>query len=210
MPTKSVGMLLAFHLTELVVQASRLPYSVQAGRPHHKEQSNHAHGKRGHATCKFLEKIMTQASNSVECCPPFDPEAWDGKTLEWEQKKFIKDKVFTIFYMPVNFGSVMKKLDAKVRQAGAAIPDWLCLSDHTSKWNMDLYLAVDKEIPNAENVALSGKFLCKVYEGPYKDTGKWCKDFETFAKSKGMRSRNGTCGTPPAPSAPKSTGRIMS
>jgi hypothetical protein len=186
MPTKSVGMLLAFHLTELVVQASRLPDTVQAGRPHHKEQSNHAHGKRGHATCKFLEKIMAQASNSVECCPPFDPEAWDGKTLEWEQKMFIKDKVFTIFYMPVNFGSVMKKLDAKVRKAGAAIPDWLCLSDHTSKWNMDLYLAVDKEIPNAENVALSGKFLCKVYEGPFSDTGKWCKDFETFAKSKGF------------------------
>jgi hypothetical protein len=23
-----------------------------------------------------------------------------------------------------------------------------------------------------------------VYEGPFKDTGKWCKDFERFAKEK--------------------------
>jgi hypothetical protein len=26
------------------------------------------------------------------------------------------------------------------------IPDYVCLSEHTSKWNMDVYLAVDREI----------------------------------------------------------------
>ena len=86
--------------------------------------------------------------------------------------------------MPFGFGKVMRALDRQVRNAGATMPDRLCLSDHTSKWNMDVYLAVDKAIPDAQNVTLSGKFLCKVYEGPYKDTGKWCKDFEFFAKSK--------------------------
>ena len=24
-----------------------------------------------------------------------------------------------------------------------------------------------------------GRFFSKVYEGPFKDTGKWCKDFQT-------------------------------
>ena len=86
--------------------------------------------------------------------------------------------------MPLNFGSVMKRLDEQIRNAGATIPEWVCLSDHTSKWNMDVYCAVDKEIPNMENTTLSGKFLSKVYEGPYKDTGKWCKDFEEYAKGK--------------------------
>jgi hypothetical protein len=52
---------------------------------------------------------------------------------------------------------------------------------------MDLYLAVDREIPEAENTTLSGKFYSKVYEGPYCDTGKWCKDFEAAAKSKGFK-----------------------
>ncbi|MBN1855169.1 MAG: hypothetical protein JW829_20730 [Pirellulales bacterium] len=78
----------------------------------------------------------------------------------------------------------MRRLDRKVRDSGGAIPDWLCLSDHTSKWNMDVYLAVDREIPNVENVTLIGKIFCKVYEGPYKDTGKWCKDYESLAKTK--------------------------
>ncbi len=33
---------------------------------------------------------------------------------------------------------------------------------------------------------LSGKFFGKVYEGDLKETGKWCKDFEENANSKGM------------------------
>ncbi|WP_292470654.1 hydrolase [Methanolobus sp.] len=120
-----------------------------------------------------------------ECCPKFDPTPWDEKVIEWENKRFVKDKVLTLFYMPVNFGGVMKKLDRKVREAEVNIPDYLCLSDHTSKWNMDVYLAVDKELPDAENVTLSGRFLSKVYEGPFKDTKKWSDDFEVYAKEQG-------------------------
>jgi len=124
--------------------------------------------------------------NQKECCPKFDPAPWDDKIFEWQDKKFIKDKVCTLFYMPVNFGAVIKRMMAKVEAAGAKTPDNICLSDHTSKWNMNLYLAVDKEIPGAENMTLSGKFWSKVYEGNFRETGKWCKDYEALAKSKGM------------------------
>ena len=65
------------------------------------------------------------------------------------------------------------------------------LSDHTSKWNMDIYVAVNKEIPNAENVTLSGKYLFKVYEGPFSDTKKWCEDFEKYAKGKKLKMGKG-------------------
>ena len=121
-----------------------------------------------------------------ECCPVFDPGPWDGKIVEWENKIFVKDNVLTLFYMPVNFGRVMKRLDKKVKEAGGNIPDHLCLSDHTSKWNMDVYLAVDREIPDAENVTLNGKFLSKVYEGPFKDTEKWCDDFREYADARDL------------------------
>jgi len=131
---------------------------------------------------------MNQKSESESiCCPKYEPELWDDKTLEWQKKQFIKANVFTLFYMPMNFGSVMRKFDRQVKSAGATMTDMLCLSDHTSKWNMDLYLAVDKEIPGANNTTLSGRFYSKVYEGPFRDTGKWCKDYEGIAKSKGMR-----------------------
>jgi hypothetical protein len=124
--------------------------------------------------------------NTEECCPKFDPAPWDEKMFEWKNKRFVKGKVFSLFNMPMTFGKVIKNLNEKVEQAHATIPEYVCLSDHTSKWNMDLYLAVDKEIPGATNVTVSGKFLSKVYEGPFQDTGKWCKDFEQYAQSKNL------------------------
>ncbi|MFH1704847.1 MAG: hydrolase [Patescibacteria group bacterium] len=125
-------------------------------------------------------------NQSQECCPKFDPAPWDNKEFAWTNKRFIKGRVFTLFYMPMNFGSVMKKLNEKVQKAGATIQDGMWLSDHASKWSMDLYLAVDKEIREAENISISGKFLSKVYEGDFKNTGIWMKDFESFAKNRGM------------------------
>jgi len=123
--------------------------------------------------------------NESICCPEFDPIPWDDQIFEWKDKRFIKDKVCTLFYMPVNFGRVMKRIDRKITAAGATMVDLIGLSDHTSKWNMDLYLAVDKEITGAENITMTGKYYSKVYEGPFRDTEKWCKDFESNAGAKG-------------------------
>jgi len=125
--------------------------------------------------------------SSLVCCPKFNPTPWDNKVLNWKDKKFIKGKVFTFFFIPINFGQVITKLMNLVENTKGANTDNLCLSEHTSNWNMDLYLAVNKEIPNANNVKLSGKFLSKVYEGDFKDTSIWCKDFEKLAKDKKYR-----------------------
>ena len=119
-----------------------------------------------------------------DCCPEFDPTPWDGKTFEWKDKKFIKASVFTFLCMPVKFGSVMRKLMKTIDTAGVGTPDYLGLSDHTSPWNMDIYVAVDGEIPGAANETISGKFFSKVYEGPFKNTRAWCKDFEAAAAEK--------------------------
>ena len=122
-----------------------------------------------------------------ECCPKFDPKPWDEKLLEWKDKKFVKDRVFTFMYMPLNFGSVITKLMKKIESSNAKLDNNLSLSNHTSKWNMDLYIAVDKEISGAENVTLSGKYLSKVYDGDFKETGKWGEDFKKYAKEKGYK-----------------------
>ena len=123
-------------------------------------------------------------SNGI-CCPEFDPAPWNDVTIEWKSKKFIKSRVFTLMFMPLNFGSVMRRVHAAVVNAGGHVPDWLCLSDHTSKWNMDVYLAVDREIPGQKNTEISGTFYCRAYEGPFTDTGKWCEDYASAAKNKG-------------------------
>ena len=119
-----------------------------------------------------------------ECCPKFNPKPWDNKTFSWKNKQFVKDRIFTLFYIPINFGGIMKRLNKDIEKVNAKIPDWLSLADHTSKWNMNIYLAVDRKIPNANNVKISGKFLSRIYEGPFKDTKKWCENFERYAKGK--------------------------
>lgn len=132
--------------------------------------------------------MKLESTEESICCPKFDPVPWEGKVFEWKDKKFIKDNVFTLFYMPVNFGGVMKKLDEKISQGNAVVPYNLGLSDHTSKWNMDIYLAVDKEIPNAQNTTVSGTFVSKVYEGSFSETGKWNKDFTTWCNAQGHKT----------------------
>ena len=126
-------------------------------------------------------------ANDPICCPKFDPIPWDDVNFEWNDKVFVKGSVFTLFYMPMNFGSVMKKMDKKIREAGADWSEGICLSDHTSQWNMDLYISVDKKVSTLENQVLTGKFYSKVYEGPFKDTGKWFKDFEQVLIGKGYQ-----------------------
>jgi effector-binding domain-containing protein len=130
---------------------------------------------------------MSGELKNEECCPRLNPTLWDGKIFTWQEKRFVKSKVFTVFNVPVNFGSVMKKVDEKIRKAGGMVAEGLVLSEHVSSWKMDLYVAVDKEIEDMENVKLSGKFLSKVYEGSFKETGKWCEDFKKFAESKNFQ-----------------------
>ena len=132
---------------------------------------------------------MSKQPQDSQCCPKFDPTPWDDRLLEWKNKKFIKDRAFSFFHMPVNYGSVMRRLDSRIREFAANTPDWVCLSEHTSRWNMDVYTAVDRQVRDANNVTLSGKLLSKVYEGPFKNTGKWCKDSEDHAKNKGLSLR---------------------
>lgn len=129
---------------------------------------------------------MNEINKNQECCPKFDPIPWDGKIFDWDNKKFIKNKVATLFYLPLNFGGTMTRSVKKLEEAETKISEGIILSEHTSPWNMNIYLAVDKEIVDAENMTLNGKFLSKVYEGNFKDTGIWLKNFAGYAKNKGV------------------------
>lgn len=120
------------------------------------------------------------------CCSRFVPEPWHEKTLQWDGKLFLKDRVRCLFHIPLNFGKAMVRNMALISQADAFPPaPPLVLSDHTSRWNIDLYLEVTKEIPHAEHARLSGSFLSKVFEGPFKDTGLFCQQMAEWVRSKG-------------------------
>jgi hypothetical protein len=118
------------------------------------------------------------------CCPRFNPEPWDEKEVMFEDKLFIKDHVRSFFHIPLNFGKVMVRNMEKIQQADALAPEPLMLSDEKSLWGADIYIAVSKEVPGAEMVRMSGTFMTKVFEGPYKNAGKWAKEMAEYVKSK--------------------------
>jgi hypothetical protein len=120
------------------------------------------------------------------CCPRFNPEPWEHKEFRWDNKLFIKDRVRCFFFIPLNFGRVIYKNLALMEKAGAVTPEPpLVLSDHTSKWNMDIYIEVPKEMPGANMARLSGSYMTKVFEGPFKDTKQWCDQMTEWVQSKG-------------------------
>ena len=120
---------------------------------------------------------MSELYIEPECCPPFDPTPWDKQTFVWEQRLFIKERVLSLFNIPINFGQVMKKQTKLVESSGCKNTDNLSLSNHNSKFGMDVYYAVDKPVSSAQNEQLSGTFYSKVYEGSFKEINDWKTDF---------------------------------
>jgi len=129
-----------------------------------------------------MEKLY---DSETGCCPRFDPEPWDEKEITWQDKLFVKDRVKSFFHIPLNFGQVIIRNMEKVSKADALTPEPLTLSDENSLWGSDLYIAVSKEVPDAQLEKISGTFLTKAFEGPYKDAPKWAKQMQEYVGSKG-------------------------
>lgn len=120
-----------------------------------------------------------------ECCPPFNPAPWDEKTLTWENRRFVKDRVAGFLHIPLNFGSVMKRNMGALEAAGAVPSTPVVLSDENSLWGADVYIEVTKDIPGANMVTISGTFVSKVFEGPYANMRKWIEETKAFVAAQG-------------------------
>jgi hypothetical protein len=120
-----------------------------------------------------------------ECCPRFNPEPWADKTITWESRRFVKDRVTSLLHIPLNFGAVMKRNVGAIEAANAKPETMVILSDENSLWGADVYIEVTKDIPGANMATISGTFLSKVFEGPYRNMGKWIGEMKAFVQSKG-------------------------
>jgi hypothetical protein len=130
-----------------------------------------------------MDKLYEQSETG--CCPRFDPGPWEDKEIKFQEKLFLKDHVRSFLHIPLNFDKVMVKNMEKITAAGALSPEPLLLSDEKSMWGSDVYIAVSREVPGAQMEKISGSFLSKVFEGPYKNMGMWVKEMQGFVKSKG-------------------------
>lgn len=129
--------------------------------------------------------MTDETIKSTGCCEPFDPAPWQDKEVTWQNKLFVKDHVVSFLHMPLNMGRKIIKNMALIEKAGAKAPYQLMLTDEKSLWGADIYIDVAKGAPGAQMATLSGTFLTKVFEGPYRNAGLWAKEMTAYVKGKG-------------------------
>lgn len=132
--------------------------------------------------------IRDMARSTTGCCPPFEPSEWDGQTFVFDNKTFIKFTARSFLHIPINMNRVMRKTMALVEEADASNDqEYLMLSEEVSPWKTEHYLSVNKNVPGAEMIHLSGTYMTKVFEGPYKEMHNWYKQLIDYVKSRGAK-----------------------
>ena len=128
------------------------------------------------------------SDNLTGCCPRFKPQGWDHQNLHFEDKPFVKATTRSFFHMPLNMGSVFSKTFKAIEDAGAADMDhFVVLSKDVSPWKSEHYFAVTKEVPGEDMSYLSGDFETRVFEGPYKEAGKWYHQLRDEVRKEGKQ-----------------------
>ncbi|MEA1990474.1 MAG: hydrolase [Pseudomonadota bacterium] len=130
------------------------------------------------------------SDNPTNCCPRFKTEGWDGVELHFKDKLFVKAETIPLFHIPLNIGSVYPRTFKAIEDAGALDEnDYIVLSYDPSAWRGEHYFAVSKEVDGQHMVKLSGDYLTKVFEGPYKNAPKWEQQMQDWVVSQGKTSK---------------------
>jgi hypothetical protein len=130
-----------------------------------------------------------------KCCPVFQPETWDEKVFHWDQKRFIKASMPTLFHVPLP-GLIGKRIGRLVQQAEAyqALPEEkeeiLMLFHDPHAFKSELFLTVTDEVPPAKNTTLSGTFVSKVFDGAYQDIPRFFKEMEAYLEEGGKSAKD--------------------
>ncbi len=86
--------------------------------------------------------------------------------------------------IPLNFGAVMRRNVGPMEAAGAVPDNMVVLADENSLWGADVYIEVTRDVPGAEMATISGTFLSKVFEGPYRNMREWIEEMKGFVRSR--------------------------
>ncbi|GAA5520241.1 hypothetical protein Asal01_00172 [Fodinibius salicampi] len=71
-------------------------------------------------------------------------------------------------------GRVFSKTFDTIEKAGALEKDqFVVLTRDLSPWKSEHYFSVNKEVTGEEMEYISGDFRTRVFEGPYREAGRW-------------------------------------
>lgn len=118
--------------------------------------------------------LYDDSINTTGCCPKFNPDGWDGQTLHFDRKPFLRATTKSALHIPINMGKVFARVQRKIEAQGGFDPNnTLVLSRDLSPWEAEHLFAVSKPIAGEDLVHLSGDYITKVFEGPYRKAKDW-------------------------------------
>lgn len=124
--------------------------------------------------------------NTTGCCAKFNPDGWDGQTLHFKDKTFARATTRSALHMPLDMDQVFSRIQKKIDAADAYdANDTIVLSRDLSPWSSEHLFAVKKPLPGEEMVTLSGDYITKVFEGPYRDAKQWHSEMQDLAGASG-------------------------
>ena len=130
--------------------------------------------------------IYDQSHNTTGCCPKFNPKGWDNQELHFKDKKFLRAVTKSAMHVPLNMGSVFGRVAEHMEDSAAmTTEDTFILSRDTSPWEAEHLFAVRKDVEGEEMVTLSGDFVTRVFEGPYRKAKGWDTEMRVAAKAQG-------------------------
>ena len=126
------------------------------------------------------------SDNETNCCPRFNPEGWNGRHLNFDNKRFLRATSRSVMHVPVNMGRVFERVDKAVEASGGwDMDDMIVLSRDLTPWESEHLFAVPRDVPGEEMVTLSGEFLTHVFEGPYREAREWGPELEGMVRAQG-------------------------
>lgn len=128
--------------------------------------------------------------NPTGCCPRFNPEGWDGQRLHFHDKPFVRATTRSLMHFPLNMGRVFDRVGTHMGKAGVGGPeDMIVLSRDLSPWRAEHLFSAPRSVPEEEMVTLSGDFVTKVFEGPFRQTAAWIEILRSEALARGETPR---------------------
>lgn len=151
--------------------------------------------------------MIDTGTTETGCCPRFNTDLWQEKEVKFDNKLFVKDHISAVFHIPLNFGNVVKRNMEKIDKAHAAAAEQLMLTKENSLWRTDIYIAVKKGVPDTEVKKISGNFLSKVFEGPYKNMGQYIDAMKKYVHRQGKQYKDLWFYYPYCPACAKAYGK---
>jgi hypothetical protein len=128
----------------------------------------------------------------IPCCPELNVAKWEWKIHEWNEKKFVHDKLSCFFHIPIWISKKIWWMWNKIEETGAwkwKDEDFLILFNDPSSFRSDMYMTVDKEVEWVDNVLFSWKFLSKTFQWPYSAMWKIMKEMEEYVEKEWYKAK---------------------